>query len=189
MLLFITLTSLLAWATPEVKTVDKVDLNQYLGLWNELYRIPNRFQDNSSESKSVCYDTTAEYTELPGGGIRVRNTCKRKIDGVEKSEVAEARGGVIENSANAKLTVNFTGMAILRWVGIGNGNYWILGLGAVNKQNQYSWALVGDPDRKYGWILAREKTLPAAELAKIFAIAEANGYEKARFSLIQPPTH
>jgi apolipoprotein D and lipocalin family protein len=156
-------------------------VDQYTGLWHELYRIPNSFQDNHSESKSICFNTTAEYAVVKEGELSVTNTCTREESGKALSEVARAVATVVDKNTNAKLLVNFTGLAVLRWVGIGDGDYWILGLGPVNKKNQYAWAVVGSPSRKYGWILARDRKLPDSELSSAFSVVEAQGYLRSQF--------
>lgn len=171
----------------EVSTVDHVEIGKYTGLWNEIYRIPNGFQDNSSKNRSICFNTTAEYALEQDNHLSVKNTCSRQEDGKIVPEIARAVGTVVDTSTNAKLTVNFTGMAVLRLFGIGNGDYWILGLGPTNKNNLYEWALVGEPGRKYGWILARQKSLPESETQKIFQIAESNGYTRSQFVSTQQP--
>lgn len=152
-------------------TVDSVELVKYLGVWKEIYRIPNSFQDGDDP----CFNTTATYRLRKDGKIVVRNECMRQSG----PEVATALAYVLEGSGNAKLKVNFTGIWLLRVLGIGDGNYWILGLGP-QEDGRYSWALVGEPGRQYGWILAREK--PSTEtLARILALAEEKGYRKEQF--------
>jgi apolipoprotein D and lipocalin family protein len=47
----------------------------------------------------------------------------------------------------------------------------------------YRWAVVGAPNRKYGWILARSKTLDANSLETISAIIERNGYQRGSFQM------
>lgn len=179
--------SFTAWAStaPDVKTVPQVELSSYVGLWNELYRIPNSFQDNTSSSKSACFDTTAEYAALEDGAVSVTNTCNRIVDGESKREVAVAVAKILPDTGNSKLVVNFTGIGLLRWLGVGNGDYWILGLGPINTDKKYSWAIVGNPTRKYGWILSRKPTLSKEELEKIFGILEANGYSRSQFTSTQ----
>ncbi|MBY0370556.1 lipocalin family protein [bacterium] len=176
---FLAVTVSMSQASPPVAAVERVDLSKYIGLWNELYRVPNRFQDNSSSTKTACYNTTAEYAPREGK-ISVTNTCTRTIDGNAEQDIATALASIVPGSGDAKLVVNFTGLAVLRWLGIGDGNYWILGLGAETG-GKYSWALVGEPSRKYGWILSRKLDLPTTELEKIFRTAEANGYQRSQF--------
>ena len=124
--------------------VAKVDLRRYAGSWHEVARLPNFFQKS-------CLRSTAEYTLLPDGTVQVRNTCfkaKGRTSGVTGTAVAVA------DSGNAKLKVKFGGLAALAPVP-DEGNYWIVAL-----DPQYRWAMVGTPDRRYLWMLARQPTLP-----------------------------
>ena len=62
-----------------IPTVDHVDLESYVGLWHEILRVENSFQDNEpAPGEGPCYNTTAEYSSLPKGKIGVKNTCGRK---------------------------------------------------------------------------------------------------------------
>ncbi len=58
------------------------------------------------------------------------------------------------------------------------GDYWVIGL-----DDDYQWAIVGTPDRKYGWVLARTPELKENILEKVFAILEHNGYQRKDFEL------
>ena len=60
---------------------------------------------------------------------------------------------------SAKLKVRFA-PASLSCLPFVWGDYWIIGLA-----DDYSWAVVGSPDRDYLWILARTPTLETARLA------------------------
>jgi len=185
-LVFISINSLaVAGAAngPQPPTVENVELSRYLGKWNELERIPNEFQDNIPAGYSTCYNTTAEYSLRENGKIDVLNTCYREIDGkAEKVEVAKAIGRVVRNSGNAKLKVNFTGIALLRWLGIGDGNYWILGLGAPLKETApYKWAVVGSPKLDYGWVLSRTTNLNQNDWDEINEVRLNAGYRLEQF--------
>ena len=75
----------------QIPTVESVDLPAYLGLWHEVRRIENDFQDRESKkSPGVCFNTTAEYSLLPNDKIQVKNTCFRNT-GVGEVAVAKAR--------------------------------------------------------------------------------------------------
>lgn len=177
-ILLLFLSSLLAFSgcttgseRQPLQTVDSVQLTHYLGTWKEIYRIPNRFQDG----EDPCKDTAAIYRMRKDGKIVVRNRCQRQSGPEEVLGLAE----VVEDTGNSRLRVNFTGIWLLRALGIGDGNYYILALGPV-QDNQYQWALVGEPQRKYGWILARQ-SLSDATLEKIFQKAVESGYERKQF--------
>ncbi len=55
------------------------------------------------------------------------------------------------------------------------GDYWILGL-----PDDYAWVVVGTPDRKYLWILARTPALDEARMAAALDIVRANGFDPDR---------
>lgn len=144
--------------------VAKVDLNRYAGSWHEVSRLPNFFQKS-------CVRSMAEYTPLPDGTVRVRNTCykaKGRTSGITGTAVP------VEGSGNAKLKVKFGGFAALAPVPE-EGNYWIIAL-----DPQYRWAMVGTPDRKYLWILARQPSLPFEVYRKLKQQAKELGFDTGK---------
>ncbi len=146
--------------------MERVDLQRYVGLWYEIAKLPNRFQ------RQCVGGTTAEYAMRDDGKIDVINRCQ-----MENGETDEARGiaKVEDHDSNARLKVSF-----VRLLGISLfwGHYWILDLGA-----DYQYAVVGSPDRKYGWILSRTPRLEAATLAGIFARLREQGYDPETFEM------
>ncbi len=164
----------LAWASddsmkPRVTAVNYVDLERYAGRWYEIAKIPNRFQ------KRCARGTSAEYTLSEDGRITVLNRCFKE-DGSQDRVKGVAK--VVDSATDAKLKVSF--VSFLGWRPFW-GDYWVIGLDA-----EYRWAVVGTPDRKYGWILARTPTLSAEALDRVFAIVEANGYARESFKLSSP---
>ncbi len=127
-----------------LQTVSYVDLERYSGKWYEIAKFPNRFQRN-------CNEATAEYTPLSNGKIVVHNACKNLKTGRIKDIVGIAK--VKDSETNAKLSVSFL-PAWLRWTGIGLGKYWIIDL-----EQNYQYAVVSEPKRKYLWILSRTPSL------------------------------
>ncbi len=150
--------------------VPAVDLDRYAGLWFEIARIPNRFQ------KQCVRDTLALYSLQANGGLRVVNQCVKA-----NGRVDQARGvaRVIDRQTRAKLKVSL--VSVLGWRPFW-GDYWIIGL-----DEHYRWAVVGSPDRRYGWILARTRALEPAALNSILPILERNGYRPEAFGLRSPP--
>lgn len=152
-----------------VTPVDHVDLERYAGLWHEIARIPNRFQ------KQCASGTTAEYTLRDDGRITVVNRCT-KADGSQDEAKGVAK--VADAGSGARLRVSF--VSFLGWRPFW-GDYWILGL-----DPEYRWAIVGTPDRTYGWVLARTPALDGETLDHIFAILERNGYTRTSFEMRSP---
>jgi len=151
--------------TQAVTTVDHVDLARYVGLWYEIAKIPNRFQDQCARG------TTAEYALREDGRITVVNRCVKQ-DG--KTDKAAGVARIVDPVTQAKLEVSF--VSFLGWRPFW-GDYWVIGL-----DEEYRWAVVGTPDRKYGWVLARTPTLDAQTRATIDSILVANGYRPEAFA-------
>lgn len=126
-------------------TVAQVDPERYAGRWYEIAKIPHSFQ------RQCVSDTTAQYARNDDGTIAVINRC-RKRDG--SFDEAHAIARVTDTTSNAKLAVSF--FSVLGWRPVW-GSYWILALGP-----DYDYALVGEPTRRYGWILGRTTSLPPA---------------------------
>jgi apolipoprotein D and lipocalin family protein len=143
---------------PPLPTVEGLDLARYTGRWYEVASLPNRFQ------AQCVADTQARYVALDGD-IEVTNRC-RLADGSVESITGVAK--VVAGSANAKLRVSFFRPFY--------GDYWVLALAP-----DYRWALVGEPGRRFGWVLSRTPQLAPADLEAALARAEAMGYSRAAF--------
>lgn len=145
-------------------TVSSVDLSRYVGRWHEIAKIPNRFQ------KKCVGDTTAEYSLRPDGQIDVLNSC-RVADGT--IDTARGVAKIVDRQTNARLKVSFVQFLGMRlfW-----GDYWILGLG-----DNYEYAVIGTPGRKYGWILSRTPQMSQENLEKARQILRQQGYRVESF--------
>jgi apolipoprotein D and lipocalin family protein len=151
---------------PPLTTVEQVDLKRYAGLWYEVAKIPNSFQDQ------CAYGTTAEYKLEKDGGIQVINKC---YDENGESDIADGVVNIVDKKTNAKLEVSFVSFLGIRpfW-----GDYWIIGL-----DENYQWAIVGTPSRKYGWVLSRTPSLPDETMQKIFSILKEQHYNPDSFEM------
>jgi apolipoprotein D and lipocalin family protein len=145
-------------ALAPLPTVPAVDLARYQGRWYEISALPNRFQ------AQCVADTQADY-QLDGDHVTVRNSCRNA-----RGEVEQAQGLAepVSGSQQAKLRVSFFRPFY--------GDYWVLALDA-----DYRWVLVGEPTRRYGWVLSRTPSLPPADLAQALGRAEQLGYERQAF--------
>ena len=152
-----------------VSTVTGVDLQRYAGLWHEVAKIPNRFQ------KQCARGATAEYSLREDGRITVVNRCF-KADGGQDGVEGVAK--IVDKATNAKLKVSF--VSFLGWRPFW-GDYWIIGL-----DEEYQWVVVGTPDRKYGWVLARTPTLDERSMEEVAAVLARNGYRREAFETSPP---
>jgi len=141
-----------------LEVVASVDLARYTGRWYEIARLPNRFEKKCADS------VTATYALRPDGKIDVTNRC-RKSSG--EFTTAKGKAKIVDQKTNAKLKVTFF------WPFY--GDYWILELG----QN-YEYAVVGDPSRKYLWILSRTPQIDEALYNQLLANMAKRGFATER---------
>ena len=145
-----------------VRTVESVDLTRYTGRWYEITKFPNSFQKQ-------CGATIAEYSLRADGKIGVKNTCKTS----KGQEVANAIASVADKRTNSKLKVSF--VPFFNRFGWFAGDYWILDLAS-----DYSYVLVGSPNRKFLWILSRTPLLDANIIENLKMVAEREGFDVSR---------
>lgn len=148
-------------ANGDVASVAQLDLQRYLGLWFEIGRLPLRFEDDDA------IRVTAEYSLREDGSIRVDNRC---IDGEGAPTQALGQADPIEGHPG-RLRVTFL-PAGLRWIPFTRADYWVIRI-----DPEYRIALVGTPDRRHLWLLAREAGLDAATVADYASTARAQGYD------------
>ncbi|NHC04181.1 lipocalin family protein [Acinetobacter sp. 187] len=145
-----------------LKTVDKVELDRYLGVWYEVARKPLYFQNKCDR------DVTATYTLNENGNVNVDNKCYSK-DGKLNQSIGEA---YVQNAPfNSKLKVSFLPSAI-RWLPVGRGDYWVLKI-----DDDYQTVLVGEPKRKYLWVLSRSAHPSEAVVNEYLDYAKSVGYD------------
>jgi apolipoprotein D and lipocalin family protein len=155
-----------ASAAPPLVTVPKVDVARYMGTWHEIARYPFGIQD-----RRCARETTANYAIIDAGRISVVNRCLQADGSVF---VADGVAWVLDPVSNARLEVSFLPVW-LRWLPIGRGDYWVIDLAP-----DYSWVVIGEPQRRYLWILSRTPQLPAATYQAIVGRLPALGYDPAR---------
>ncbi len=154
-------TMVYAQAKP-LHVADKVELDKYLGVWYEIARKPMSFQNQCDSN------VTATYTFNENGNVLVDNRCTMK-DGQQSHAIGEA---FVQNAPfNTKLKVSFLPEAI-RWLPAGRGDYWILKI-----DENYQTVLVGEPSRKYMWVLSRDPHPDQHVINEYLDYAKSVGYD------------
>jgi apolipoprotein D and lipocalin family protein len=146
-----------------LEAVPSVDLNRYVGTWYEIARLPNSFQ------KICTGDVIADYTLLDDGTVKVVNRCRK-----ENGEMTEAEGKARrlgEDEPSSKLQVRFA-PGWLSWLPFVWANYWVIDLA-----EDYSYAVIGEPDREYLWILSRTPKMEDAVYERILERIREKGYD------------
>ena len=150
------------FAETTLQVVSQIDINKYLGTWYEIARYPNGFQKN-------CERSWVEYSLRDDGNIQVINRCFKFDGNISK---IKGKAWVYEKNTNAKLKVQFF------WPF--RSNYWIIDIG-----DQYEYAVVSEPKRKFLWILSRTKTLSEEQYNKILQNLIQQGFDPSKL-IIDP---
>lgn len=156
-------------------TVQHVDLNKYLGKWYEIARFEAWFETG-------CVNVTAEYSK-EDNLIKVVNTCHlNTLNGKFKSSTG--RAWVVDKKTNAKLKVSFTPGYLSFLDRFFSGDYWILKL-----DPNYEVAMVGEPSKKYLWILARTSTIDHSIYEEYVNYARDLGFDISKLQLVPQERH
>lgn len=149
-----------------LRVVESVDFSRYAGVWYEVARLPNRFEEKCAG------DVTAEYTPREDGRIGVVNRCRKK-DGRMTSAEGVARPAD-RRGPNSRLKVRFA-PGFLSFLPFVWGDYQI-----VELSPDYGHAVVGSPDRKYLWILSRNPGMDEATYLRLTEAARSQGFDVTR---------
>jgi len=147
-----------------LQTVPYVDLPRYMGDWYVIANIPY-FAENG------CYDSIESYALRPDGKIHNWFRCRKNSFQAPLEQKATAEASVVDKTSNAVWSVRFFKVISVK--------YLILDL-----DPNYQWVMVGHPSRRYGWIMARTKTLDEATYQRILSDAAKQGYDPARFKMV-----
>ncbi|KAI3694853.1 hypothetical protein L1987_77834 [Smallanthus sonchifolius] len=145
-----------------MEVVKGIDLARYMGRWYEIASFPSRFQPKNGTN------TRATYTLKDDGTVNVLNETW-----------SDGKRGFIEgtaykadpNSDEAKLKVRFYVPPFLPVFPV-TGDYWVLYL-----DDDYQYALVGQPSRNYLWILCRQNHLDEETYNQLVEKAKEEGYD------------
>jgi apolipoprotein D and lipocalin family protein len=153
-----------AVATVPLAPVPDLDLARYAGTWHEIARLPMWFQRKCESN------VTAHYEPKPDGTVAVHNAC---VTAEGKTIASDGVARRPDNFARGKLEVRFA-PAWLSWLPMVWADYWVLAL-----DENYQWALVGQPGRKYLWILSRDPSMDRATFESLKKTATDMGYDLA----------
>ncbi|MDH3621934.1 MAG: lipocalin family protein [Gammaproteobacteria bacterium] len=141
---------------PEMKTVDEVDLERFMGPWYVIANIPTFLEKDA-------YNAVETYSLNDDGTIATNFTFRKGgFDGKEKEYNPKAF--VVDTESNA-----LWGM---RFVWPIKADYRIVYL-----DEDYSQTIVGRQDRDYVWIMARTPTISDQDYDRLVEFVESIGYD------------
>ncbi|KAI4376741.1 hypothetical protein MLD38_014468 [Melastoma candidum] len=152
-------------AKNEMEVVRGVDLQKYMGRWYEIASFPSSFQPKNG------VDTRATYTLNPDGTVHVLNETWN--DG-KRAYIQGTAYKADPKSDEAKLKVKFYLPPFLPLIPV-VGDYWILYL-----DPDYKVALIGQPSRRYLWILSRQPRLDEEMYNFLVQKAVEDGYDVSK---------
>ncbi|XP_015872929.3 temperature-induced lipocalin-1 [Ziziphus jujuba] len=152
-------------AKKEMEVVKGLDLKRYMGRWYEIASFPSMFQPKNG------VNTRATYTLREDGTVNVLNETW-----------SDGKRGSIEGSAykadpssdEAKLKVKFYVPPFLPIIPV-TGDYWVLYI-----DDEYQYAVVGQPSRRYLWILSRYNHIDDETYNQLVRKAENQGYDVSK---------
>lgn len=159
-------------STPSVKTktasaplhpVPKLDLPRFMGDWRVIANIPYFAEKD-------CVDSIESYALRPDGKIDNWFRFRKKSFEAPQQKMT-ALAWVHDRESQAEWRVRFFGLITVK--------YFVLEVDPA-----YQWTVIGHPSRKYGWIMARGKTLPDETYEKILARLPKHGYDPAQFKRV-----
>ena len=145
-------------AEPYLKTVESVNLDQYLGKWYVIANRPTMFETdahNATETYSLDKETrkiSVEFKYRKGG-----------FEGPEKDVPQTAWVHNENTKAHWKIS--------MWWLPF-NLDYLIIDL-----DKDYQWTVVGVPNQKYLWVMSRNPEMDDALLSKILTDVKNKGYD------------
>ena len=147
-----------------LQPVAELDVNRYLGTWNQLAAIPQIF------NLQCARNVRAEYGSIDETAISVRNTCRTWLG---RTSAIEGFALVLDTDTNAQLRVEFPSVPFSFGE---DANYVVTFI-----DEDYRWALVGDPQRGSGFVLARDTSFTREQWQEVKAVIESRGYDSWRF--------
>ncbi|XP_010265652.1 PREDICTED: temperature-induced lipocalin-1-like [Nelumbo nucifera] len=142
--------------------VKGLDLQRYMGRWYEIASLPSRFQPKEG------INTRATYTLNSDGTIHVLN---ESWSSGKRASIEGTAYKVDPASDEAKLKVKFYVPPFLPIIP-SVGDYWVLCI-----DDDYQYALIGQPSRKCLWILCRQNYLDEDTYNQLLQRATDEGYD------------
>jgi apolipoprotein D and lipocalin family protein len=146
------------------KTASHVDLARYMGDWYVIANIPYF-------AEKGCFDSIESYALRTDGDIDNWFTCRKDSFAAPLKRKVTALATVKDTHTNATWRVRFFGVISVRYL-------------ILDVDPDYQWAAIAHPSRKYGWILARSKSLDPATYAAILQKFAHQGYDPTKFEQV-----
>ncbi|HNP65423.1 MAG TPA: lipocalin family protein [Woeseiaceae bacterium] len=148
---------------PEMKTVDYVDLERFMGPWYVIANIPTFLEKGA-------YNAVETYRLNDDGTIATTFTFRKGgFDGKEKQYNPKAF--VLDEGSNARWGMRFVWPV--------KADYRIVYL-----DSEYSQTIIGRQDRDYVWIMARTPSISDADFNRLISRVSELGYDTTQIKRV-----
>ncbi len=148
---------------PDMKTVDHVEIDRFMGSWYVIGNIPTFLEKEA-------YNAVENYSLNNDGTIATKFTFnKGGFDG--KAKEYNLKGFILDNESNA-----LWGM---RFIWPIKGDYRI-----VYVDDDYSTTIVARQKRDFVWIMARTPTISDIDYDRLVSFVESLGYETSKLKRV-----
>ena len=147
---------------PPLTSSAKIDLQRYMGAWHVIANVPYFAENGKIATRDV-------YTLNADGEVETTYVYRKAFGEPEKT--ASSLGIVQPNTDNRYWVIRFF------W--LFHADYLIL-----ETAPDYSWALIGQPSRKLGWVFARDAAMDDKTYAALLEKFRGYGYEPDRFKRV-----
>ena len=157
------ISSLFAEGNKNLKVVSNLDLRKFQGVWYEIAHNPWFPEDN-------CFAMIAHYKLIEDNKIEVTNICRKHGFDGEISKIT-GKAWLVEPTITSKWEVQFIWPFTL--------DYWVIDL-----EENYNYAVIGEPDKENFWILSRKPIMDNGLLTKIIEKTKMKGYDLSNLILM-----
>ena len=147
---------------PLLTSSAKIDLQRYMGAWHVIANVPY-FAENGKVATRDVYTLNAE------GEVETTYVYRKAFGEPEKT--AGSLGIVQPNTDNRYW--------VIRIFWLFRADYLIL-----ETAPDYSWALIGQPSRKLGWVFSRDAAMDDKTYSGLLEKFRGYGYEPDRFKRV-----
>ena len=157
------ISSLFAEENKNLKVVSNLDLRKFQGVWYEIAHNPWFPEDN-------CFAMIAHYKLIEDNKIEVTNICRKHGFDGEISKIT-GKAWLVDPILTSKWEVQFIWPFTL--------DYWVIDL-----EENYNYAVIGEPDKENFWILSRKPIMEKGLLTKIIEKTKMKGYDLSNLILM-----
>ena len=157
------MSSVFAEENNNLQVVSNLDLHKFQGVWYEIAHNPWFPEDN-------CFAMIAHYKLIEDNKIEVTNICRKHGFDGEISKI-KGKAWLVDQAIKSKWEVQFIWPFTL--------DYWVIDL-----EEDYNYAVIGEPDKENFWILSRKPIMEKNLLTKIIEKTKLKGYDLSNLILM-----